>query len=91
MLNLNINLAKVKDAYIAPLENGTMAVVIPATGVWIPDDQSKSTAILSVDVYRHMPNQYDKTALCRQHFSAKYLDSLTEAERNALPTIGSGK
>lgn len=93
MLTLTINLAKVKDAYITKTTEGVDCVVIPATGVFIPSDQTKDkpVAALTIDVWRHMPNQFDRTATCRQKFAQAYYDSLTDAEKAALPIIGSGK
>lgn len=92
MLQLQINLAKVHDARIE-MVNGTTCLVIPSSGVWIPTDQQpdKPIAMLNVDVFRHMPNAYDYTATCRQHFNDAWLAQLSDAERQALPVIGRGK
>lgn len=93
MYTLNINLAKVPGAYIATLTDGQRAVILPSSCVFIPDDQQpdKPVASLAVDVFVGLPNQFGKTCSVKPHYREAVIEKMTDAERNAIPYIGSGK
>ena len=90
--NINLNLLKVKGAFVKELQGKTAAkrcLVIPIEDADLYE--GKSGVYLSLAAWENGNLQDGKTHLVKQSFSAKVRESMTDEERKNAPIVGDVK